>query len=116
ENLPFTDVQKIQEAGFKINKTPGVFFYDFIINSNPLKTTNRELLNPTLRQAFEYAIDRNSIIKTALLGYGAPGDSIIPPAIGKWHDPNIHALPFDLAKANSLLDGLGYAKGSDGIR
>jgi peptide/nickel transport system substrate-binding protein len=116
ESVPFTDVTKVSQAGFKVTKTPGVFFYDFIINSNPKKTVNRELLDPTVKQAFEYAIDRKSIIQTALLGYGTTGDSIIPPAIAKWHDPNLHALPFDLAKANQLLDGLGFAKGSDGIR
>jgi peptide/nickel transport system substrate-binding protein len=116
ETVPTTAVKTVQDAGFTVTKSPGVFFYDFIINSNPKKPEHRELLNPQVREAFEYAIDREQIIKVALNGYGTPGDSIIPPATGHWHDPNIQPLPFDLAKANQILDSLGYQKGSDGIR
>jgi peptide/nickel transport system substrate-binding protein len=116
ETVPTTAVKTIQDAGFNIATSPGVFFYDFIINSNPKKPAHRELLNPQVREAFEYAIDREQIIKVALNGYGTPGDSIVPPATGSWHDPNLHPLPFDLTKANQILDSLGYQRGSDGIR
>jgi peptide/nickel transport system substrate-binding protein len=87
---------------------------------DPHKTQHRELLNPQVRQAFEYAIDRNSIVKTAWLGYALPGTSIIPTgnATGgmEWHNPNVKSLPFDVTKANQILDSLGYAKGGNGIR
>jgi peptide/nickel transport system substrate-binding protein len=116
ETVPTTAVKTVEDAGFTVTRSPGMFFYDFIINSNPKKPENRELLNPQVRQAFEYATDRKQIIEVALNGYGTPGDSIVPPADGKWHDPNINALPFDLNKANQILDSLGYAKGAEGIR
>jgi peptide/nickel transport system substrate-binding protein len=116
EGIPTTDVKTVQAAGFKLNTTPGMFFYDFIINSNPKKPQNTELLNPQVKEAFEYAIDREQIIKVVLGGYGTPGSTIIPPADGKWHDPSIKPLPFDVAKANSILDSLGYTKGSNGYR
>jgi peptide/nickel transport system substrate-binding protein len=116
ETVPTTSVKTVQESGFTVSKSPGVFFYDFILNSNPKKPEHRELLNPQVREAFEYAINRQQIIDVALGGYGTLGDSIIPPAIGSWHDPNIKPLPFDISKANEILDSLGYAKGSDGIR
>jgi peptide/nickel transport system substrate-binding protein len=51
-----------------------------------------------------------------LLGYGAPGGSIIPPVTGSWSDPAIKPTPFDIAKANELLDQAGYKMGPDGIR
>lgn len=116
ESVPTTDVKTVQDSGFTVTRSPGMFFYDFIINSNPNKPEHRELLDPQVRQAFEYAIDREQIIKVALNGYGAPGDSIVPPADGKWHNSNLNPLPFDLTKANQLLDSLGYTKGADGIR
>jgi peptide/nickel transport system substrate-binding protein len=116
ESVPTTDVKTVQDTGFSINHTPGMFFYDFIINSNPAKPEHRELLNPQVREAFEYAIDRQQIINVALGGHGTLGDSIVPPADGAWHDPSLKPLPFDISKANEILDGLGYAKGSDGIR
>jgi peptide/nickel transport system substrate-binding protein len=116
ETLPTTDVKTVQDSGFKLNRTPGMFFYDFIINSNPAKPEHRELLNPQVKEAFEYAIDRQQIIDVALGGYGTLGDSIVPPADGAWHDPSMKPLPFDISKANEILNKLGYAKNSDGIR
>jgi peptide/nickel transport system substrate-binding protein len=114
-DVPSTAVASLG-GSYNLNRTPGNFFYDFIINSNPKKTSHRELLNPTLREAFEYAIDREQIVKVALNGEGQAGTTIVPPSTGKWHNPNVKPLPFDLAKANQLLDGLGYKKGGDGIR
>jgi peptide/nickel transport system substrate-binding protein len=114
-DVPSTAVQSLS-GSYNLNRTPGNFFYDFIINSNPKKTSHRELLNPTVREAFEHAIDRQQIVKVALNGEGQPGTTIVPPSTGKWHNPNVKPLPFDLAKANQLLDGLGYKKGADGIR
>ena len=116
EGIPTTDVKTVKAAGFTLNTTPGLFFYDFIINSNPKKPKNTELLNPQVKEAFEYAIDRQQIINVVLGGYGEPGSTIVPPAEGSWHDSSIKPLPFDIAKANSILDSLGYTKGSNGIR
>lgn len=116
ETVPTTDVKTVKDAGFHLNTTPGLFFYDFIINSNPAKLHNTELLNTQVKEAFEYAIDRQQIINVVLGGYGAAGSTIVPPSEGHWHDASIKPLPFDLSKANQILDSLGYAKGSNGIR
>ena len=65
--------------------------------------------------AMEYAIDRDAIVQTAWLGYAKPGvhdRARRPPAI--WHDPPIKPLPFDIAKANAILDAAGYPKGPTG--
>ncbi len=121
ESLPVTSVATTRSAGFEVSVEPGMTFRDFIFNSNPKKPNNRELLDPRVREAFEYAIDRDSIIKTAWLGYAQSDASIVPPGppgaeTNFWHDPNVKPLPFDLNAANQMLDSLGYAKGSDGIR
>jgi len=116
EGVPTTNVQSLKAAGFTINDTPGVFFYDFIINSNPKKPEHRELLDPKVREAFEFAIDRKQIINVVLNGHGTPGASIVPPATGKWSDPNVKPLPFDVNQANQILDSLGFKRGAGGIR
>jgi peptide/nickel transport system substrate-binding protein len=116
EGVPTTTVASLKSAGFAINDTPGVFFYDFIINSNPKKPEHRELLDPKVKEALEYAIDRQQIINVALGGYGTPGASIVPPATGDWSDPNVKPLPFDIDQANKILDSLGYQRGAGGIR
>jgi peptide/nickel transport system substrate-binding protein len=114
--VPPTAVADVKKAGFVVTVTPKTGLRDFIINSNPKKPKNRELLNPLVKEAFAHAIDRQDIVKTAWLGYAAPGDSLVPPAMGHWHDPNLKPESFDLAQANQLLDQAGYPKGADGIR
>jgi len=115
--VPPTSVATLKAAHFVVRSTPSMVFDDFIINSNPQQqASHKELLNPLLRQAFDYAINRQAIIKTSLLGYGQPGSSIIGPASGHWYDPAIKPAPFDLAKANQLLDQAGYKMGPNGLR
>src|SRR5215467_11929730 len=115
--VPPTSVATLKAAHFVVRSTPSMVFDDFIINSNPQQqASHKELLNPLLRQAFDYAINRQLIVKTALLGYGQPGSSIIGPATGHWYDPAIKPAPFDLAKADQLLDQAGYKIGPNGLR
>jgi peptide/nickel transport system substrate-binding protein len=117
ESLPVTAVDTAKKAGLNVEVSPRLEFRELIINSNPKKPKHRELLDPKVREALEHAIDREAIVKTAWLGYAKPGASIIPESSGSgWNDPNVKALPFDIAKANALLDAAGYTKGSDGIR
>jgi len=117
EGVPVTSVAAIKATKqFHIYTGPSLFFRDFIINPNPQKTTNRELLDPLVREAFEYAMDRSEIVKTAWLGYATAGTTMIPPVTGSWHDAAIKAVPFDIAKANQLLDQAGYPIGPNGLR
>jgi peptide/nickel transport system substrate-binding protein len=117
EFVPPTSVATLKAAHFIVPAVPSYTFDDFIINSNPQQeASHKELLNPLLREAFDYAIDRQEIVKTSLLGYGAPGSSIIGPATGHWYDPAIKPTPFNLAKANQLLNQAGYKMGSNGVR
>jgi peptide/nickel transport system substrate-binding protein len=117
ETVPTTSAGTLKAAHFVVPSAPGDQFDDFIINSNPQQqASHRELLNPLLRQAFDHAIDRQAIVKTSLLGLGKPGGSIIPPATGHWSSSALQPPPFDLAKANQLLDQAGYKMGPNGIR
>jgi peptide/nickel transport system substrate-binding protein len=117
ETAPFTSVATLKTAHFVVPSTTGDVFDDFIINSNPKQlASHKELLNPLVREAFDYAIDRQAIVKIALLGHGQPGSTIIPPATGHWHDSAIAPTPFNLAKANQLLNQAGYKMGPNGVR
>ena len=116
ESVPPTAIDPLKKAGVIVSIVPGVTTNDFIFNANTKKTNHRELLNLKLREAFAHAIDRDKIIKVAWLDTAKPATSFIPPATGDWHNPNLKPETFDLAKANQLLDELGYKKGSGGIR
>jgi peptide/nickel transport system substrate-binding protein len=89
---------------------------NFIFNSNPDKPDNRELLDPQVREAFEYAIDREEIAEVVYAGYAEPVASIVAPQTGEWMNPNVEPLPYDVDMANQILDEAGYERGSDGVR
>jgi peptide/nickel transport system substrate-binding protein len=116
--VPVTAVDALKgESSLTVYTGPGISLRDLIINSSPEKTTNLELQDPKVREAMEYAIDRDAIVQTAWLGYGEPGSTIVSPGTGQgWHDDQIKGLPFDIQKANDLLDQAGYPMGADGVR
>ncbi|MDA3878210.1 MAG: ABC transporter substrate-binding protein, partial [Halothiobacillus sp.] len=115
EKTPPTTVAALRKANMVVSSWPSTGFRDIIINTNPNKKIHRELLNPNVRKAFEYAIDRKKIVNLVWLGYATIGSTIVAPSTG-WHDDTIKPLPFDLTKASALLDEAGFKKGSDGIR
>ena len=94
----------------------GLNAHDFIFNDYSKQTTDPELALPTVHLAFDYAINRPEIIKDAFDGYAQPASSPILAPTGRWHDPAIESPPFNLAKANQLLDQAGFKNGSNGIR
>jgi peptide/nickel transport system substrate-binding protein len=59
-------------------------------------------------------------VDVVLLGYGASASTIIAPVTRAsrvhWHNTSLKPESFNLALANRILDGLGFRKGSDGIR
>jgi peptide/nickel transport system substrate-binding protein len=118
--FPPTSVDTLQAAGMVVYEGPALALRDLIINSNPDKPENRELLDPKLREALEYAIDREQIVETAWLGHATPGAALLPEGDVSggidYHNSNVEPLSFDIAKANEILDSLGYEMGPGGIR
>ena len=66
------------------------------------------------RQAVQYGTNRQGIINALLFGKGEPLTSIIPPAQGKWHNPNLPRYEYDPGKAKSLLKESGFSWRDDG--
>ena len=115
EQTPPTSVATLKAAGMTVLSGPGVGLKTLIINTNPEKVSAKELLDPEVREALEYAIDRKTIDKIVWLGFSQPGSTIVAPATG-FHDDALKPLEFDIAKANAILDKKGFKKGEDGIR
>lgn len=65
-----------------------------------------------LRQAFNYAIDRESLVRYTLQGEGIPAvNGIVPPAFKGYDIKNIEGYSFDPSKARNLLAEAGYPNG-----
>src|SRR5579884_101624 len=71
------------------------------------------LANATVRQAIALALDPKQLIQTALLGFGVVGN-LGYAAPGSPIDVGFVQYTTDPAKANSMLDGAGFAKGANG--
>ena len=76
-----------------------------------LKCTQPPLNDARVRQALAYAIDRESMIRDLLLGYGKIAHAILPEE--SWAYSPGHTYPFDPAMAKKLLDEAGL-KDPDG--
>jgi peptide/nickel transport system substrate-binding protein len=75
------------------------------------------LANVELRRALLYALDRQQLVETLQAGIVPVADSILPPS-----DPayplvqnSIVRYGYDPARAAQIVQGLGYAKGADGV-
>ncbi len=67
-----------------------------------------------VRQAIQYAINKQIIIDKLLYGKAQPGTTEIP--AGWAHNPNVTPTKYDPEKAKKLLDKAGWKPGPDGIR
>jgi peptide/nickel transport system substrate-binding protein len=76
---------------------------------------NPVLKNPKVRQAIASALDREVIRKVIYYGYATPLASPIIPS-SPYYDPAPTPYPFNVERANALLDEAGYPRKADGTR
>lgn len=89
---------------------PGFYFRHLDFNLRSPK-----LADPAVREALRYATDRPTIIAKLYHGIGIMQEQPAPKVSAYW-DPNIKMVPFDVNKANQILDQAGWKRGADGIR
>lgn len=74
-----------------------------------------ELANKNVRKAINYAVNNVRLTQMFLEDNRKPLRSLLPEgAFG--YDSTVEGYPFDLKRANSLLDQEGYVRGTDGTR
>ncbi len=93
---------------------PTFTFYAYQLD--PSKPAGPLFQDKAVRQALLFALDRQSIVTAVFFGHGKVANSVEPPTSWAYKDKPQVLYTFDKAKAESLLDGAGWAKGSDGIR
>jgi glutathione transport system substrate-binding protein len=74
-----------------------------------MNETRKPFDNPKVREALNYAINKQALAKVAYNGYAEPLPAVVPPGVefsfktGPW--------PYDVAKAKQLLKEAGYPNG-----
>jgi len=73
------------------------------------------LAHREVRQALAFATDRKSLVQYLLHGQAQLASGVLPP--NHWaYEPNVAQYPYDLARAETLLDAAGFPRKSNGIR
>jgi len=108
-----------------VARSPETHAYWFPLTGSTIflyvNTTRPPFDDVRARKAFSLAVDRELLIDVALYRYSRPADATaLSDAFLSWKDPQALAagdwVGHDVAKANALLDELGYRRSEDGFR
>lgn len=89
-------------------------FYAYQLDPN--KPAGPLFQDKAVRQALLYALDRQSMVNAIYFGHASVANTVEPPTSWAYKANPQVIYNFDKAKAESMLDAAGWAKGSDGIR
>ncbi|HEU5417023.1 MAG TPA: ABC transporter substrate-binding protein [Streptosporangiaceae bacterium] len=126
EDLPNQLFKSLRGApGVTLNNAPSGNFDELAFNNGAATVSGRKigngnpaLLDVNVRHAISYSLDLPKLVSRVLLGYGAPGTSIIPPIYKQFHysPPPSQQYTYDPAKAKQLLTADGWKTGAGGFR
>jgi peptide/nickel transport system substrate-binding protein len=113
--VPLADLDRISKVpGLKvITKGYEGLTYQLVVEINHRR---KELADVKVRQAIAHAIDKDFVVKTIFLGYAATATGPVPKNDPQFYTADVPTYPFDVAKANALLDEAGYKRADDGKR
>lgn len=110
----YEDVARLEEDGrFRVNRFSQASNAYLGLNWD---RTDLGFDDVQVRRAIASAIDRDELVRNAVLGYGSGTWGPLSPG-GEFYDPIVElGRSFDPQRAASLLDEAGWPLGSDGIR
>jgi len=104
-NVPPNQVEPLKRTkGMSVKLFPQMRF-DYVYYNHARKPFN----DLRVRQALNYAIDHQAILKSVLFGYGSLAGSMLPPML-YWNN-QLKPYAFDVAKAKALLQEAGLGGG-----
>ena len=104
-SIPFEQAA-VLKASPKVDLIDGPSIIQRYVSFN---TQVKPFNDPKVRQAINYAINKEALAKVAFAGYAVPAQGVVPPGVdfaeklGPW--------PYDPAKARELLKEAGYPNG-----
>ena len=109
--IPYPNVATIEGSGFKTFKTltsqwAGLTFCQYAEPFTDLR----------VRQAVGHAINRREIVENVLYGLAVASNSPVLPNTPWSGEKKLTGLPFDPARAETLLEEAGWKKAADGVR
>jgi peptide/nickel transport system substrate-binding protein len=115
--VPLSNIARLQKnPNIRVTDDPRGSLYNVGAVVFEFNLDRERFKDKALRTAFAHTIDRSFIEKNLYFGFATPTESPVPPGLPAWHNPNVPKYPFDLKKAEEILDAAGYKRDADGIR
>ena len=114
EFIPYERVKELQgDPNLTMDLFPSTQVTYLQVNASPKLNdgTPNPLSNEKVRQALNYAIDKEAIIKVVTHDLGTPMHSFMASTTPLYYGGDGPAYPFNIARAQELLKEAGYDKG-----
>lgn len=110
--IPTTAVSRVDRSGeAHIVRAPVPRVVMMLVNVKKPQFADVEI-----RRALSLAVNREAIARTIMGNAELAANQYFPPAMKGWHFTDFKPQTFNISEANGILDGLGWARGADGIR
>jgi len=113
--VPPSDVDRLRKLSNLVVETRGygtfvpAFFFEFNLDRPQFRDKH-------VRAAFAHAIDRQALADRVWFGLAKPATGPIPRAHAELYTADVTQYPFDLKKAEALLDEAGLPRDAEGVR
>jgi peptide/nickel transport system substrate-binding protein len=99
-----------KDSNIVVAEAPSAAVWYIVLNT---QKTNPPMNNKLVRQAMNYAVNKEAIVRDILKGTGIVAHSPMSPIYGKYHvkATEVKGYPYDPAKAKELLKQAGYPNG-----
>jgi peptide/nickel transport system substrate-binding protein len=102
------ELDRLEERGYPVLDAPSMSVMSVAFITE--RSTPGPLQDHRVRQALNYAVDKQTIARTLLRGFGRASGQPAP-AISFGHDPTLGPYPFDPTRARTLLAQAGFPNG-----
>ena len=113
--VAMSDVERLRTAGKLVFETRGYEYSNNVMSLN-FNVENQYFSKLAVRQAISHALNTAAICKVIYYGTFDPCAAPIAPFMTEYHDPAPTPYPFDIGKAEALLDQAGLPRGADRTR
>ena len=113
--VALSDVERLKSDGKLVFEEKGYEYSNNVMSLN-FNTENQYFKIIAVRQAMSHAINTAAICKVIYYNTFLPCAAPIAPFLAEYHDKAPTPYPFDIARAEKLLDEAGLPRGADRMR
>lgn len=113
--VPLNDVARLGKLPH-LNVTTAGFEYNTSVNYMEFNLRRDNLKDVRVRRAIAHAINPDFLVKNVWFGFAEKATSPFTNKQKDFHTDNVPQYPYDLKKAEQLLEEAGFKKGPDGTR